>query len=481
MRTSRIGLLFLAPAAAALIVSYVVPSVATASRIASLDGAGDGLGRAALLAVLPVLTMCVTAPLLAWLAHRGGTAVRRTVRLALALPTVLISPVGLLGAWQLRDGTGGGALPFWLTLHGLLTGVGVTLFLAALRRPDRAARQVRAVLAVGVVAGLAVLAYGLQAFYGQEETPLALSYTRVFAYLDLEGAAAADTVLGVLIGALGLAAVAVLAGSGLRADLIPVRELPARRPSPGWAIAAFALLLATLAAVAYGAWPWLAELGGRVGDVELRGQTPPGLVTAGTWALTWVPPLFPTVVGVVVAALGGYGIGALRPLGPHSEWLLMIFAPWLFAGLGPLAPTWYFWLSDLGLERSWPALVPPVWLSVPALVIFTLLFRGLAERRAAASAGLGSVLLPALPVAAAVGVLTYLVHTQDSYWQTIFSLDESLTTLPVAAESVRQGFVSGAGLALPVVSVIVPALLLGVLHWFSLDRLTLRTTELTRS
>ena len=38
-----------------------------------------------------------------------------------------------------------------------------------------------------------------------------------------------------------------------------------------------------------------------------------------------------------IAYLGALGIGALRPLGRYSEWLLLPFSPWLFITALPLS------------------------------------------------------------------------------------------------------------------------------------------------
>lgn len=508
---SPVGLLLVIPAFLALLISYVVPSIKTGwdslhdvsffsngptegvglenySSIAE-DGFFGGLGYAALLALLPMITMCVAGALLAWLTHRGGTVVRRSVRLALAIPMVLISPVGMAGAWLALRGAGDPAavmIAFWLSFYGLLIGTGVTLFLAALRRPEQSRRRLKAVITVGAVAGIAVLAFSLQAFYFQKslapgrsdgwQTPLAFAYDRAFRYFDIGPAAAANTVLGIVLGLLGVAAVAVLATTGLRGDVLPTREIPARPFSAGWAAGAYVLLAAALVTVVVGVWPWLSTLAGHLDGQQIPTDPPEGSVTVQTWVNTWLPPLFPTVVGVLLAALAGYGIGALRPLGRYSEWLLLIFAPWLFVGLGPLAGTWFLWFNDADLIGSWLTLIPPVWLNIPALVVFTMLFHGLAERRAARGGGPGrTVIVPALPMLVVVGGLTYLVHVQNIHWQTITATDESLYTLPLVSQMIQPFIFGAAGTALPIVTVLLSAGVLGVLQWFYLDRVTLRT------
>ena len=55
------------------------------------------------------------------------------------------------------------------------------------------------------------------------------------------------------------------------------------------------------------------------------------------WANTLVPPAMSIfLLQLPIAYLGALGIGALRPLGRWSEWLLLPFAPWLFITALPL-------------------------------------------------------------------------------------------------------------------------------------------------
>ncbi|MEV0588973.1 hypothetical protein [Nonomuraea sp. NPDC050310] len=81
-----------------------------------------------------------------------------------------------------------------------------------------------------------------------------------------------------------------------------------------------------------------------------------------------------------VAYVGALGVGGLRPLGRHSQWLLLPFAPWLFTGTAPTVLASWLNVRSLDLLDTFVALVPPVAVSVPALVILTVLCRGLARR-----------------------------------------------------------------------------------------------------
>ncbi|MFI5844532.1 hypothetical protein ACIA8K_33030 [Catenuloplanes sp. NPDC051500] len=500
-----LGPLLVAPALLALLACYAVPGARTLwnsfHRISLLDDGGDeftgfdNYSRIAetgffgdiwyvlLLAVLPVLAACVLAPVLAWLAHRGGTPGRRIVRLGLVLPMVAVTPAGLALAWSAvhLDLTGeplqaqvtvGRVL--WVTLFGLLVGAGVTVFLAALRRSG-AGRPAGAVITVGLTAGLAVVAYTLQTWTypfvltqggprNATGTPLLTIYNVSFRMLDFGAAAAGGTVLALLLGVLGLAAVAVLVLGRVRVDVVAPRTgvRPAGAPA---LIGALALLAVVLAFAGYGLWPWLSGL---------TADTP----NAGSALNTWAPPLLTSGVGVGLAALAGFGIGVLRPLGRHSELLLFVFAPWLFVGTGPFSTVHFQTLRDLGLLDTPAALLPPVYLSIPSLVVFTLLFRGLAERHPGAPA---RTPLPALPMAAVAGGITYLTQAQDVFWQTLSVNEIDQMTTPAAALQVGTQFgplaEGAAAMPMPVPAVVLFALLLAVLQWFYLDRLSIRTTE----
>jgi hypothetical protein len=255
-------------------------------------------------------------------------------------------------------------------------------------------------------------------------------------------------------------------------------------PVPQWAVepagwrsgpmvpALVGLLLAALLAItAYGLWPWLTRLPG--------GQAPPGVSTWSVLANTWLPPLVSTVVGVGLALLGGFGIGALRPLGRWSELLLLPFAPWLFVGVGPLAVAGVDHARAAGQVNTFVGLIPPSWLAIPALVIFTLLFRG---QRARWPDGpeepfVRAMLRPAWPLVALVGGATLLIRAQDLSWSYLMVQDaehltgpllalQQLTELPAHDVSV--------GLVLPLGIVLAFAVALGALQLLFLERLALR-------
>src|SRR5262245_24250783 len=138
------------------------------------DGFWSALGDTAALAVVPVLVIGVVAPLLAFAVNRGSSGVRMAARLVLTVPVAGFAPAIVLRAW----------LPIFpvskqvpiqlitaLAWLGLLCGIGLAVYLAALRRRDQdtlpplpAGQAVRRIGPAWALVAIGTLAFGLQAF-----------------------------------------------------------------------------------------------------------------------------------------------------------------------------------------------------------------------------------------------------------------------------------------------------------------------------
>jgi ABC-type sugar transport system permease subunit len=517
-----LGLLLAGPAAIALLVGYAWPTVRTIwwslhehtgiggtgswvfldnyQRLLEFDGAWQAVGYALLLATLPLLALLVVAPLLAAVAHRAGRAFRLTVRLGLTVPMVCFAPVALAIGWLIdRFDVEAVRANLWaavgLTMFGLICGLGVTFYLAVLRGRDPGRSAWPAGLAVGALALTGTLAVALQLLTypwtitgggpeRQTATPMLNALQFGMQRFDFGFAAAQATLILIAVMALGVGAALVVILTGMRIELDPARPGPATAAAPaapGWstqrtlaALATIAGLLVVLALAGYGLWPWLTGLG-RFGDAT------DGLVSM--LVNTWLAPIVSTVFGVGLAAVAGYGIGALRPLGRSSEVLLLPFAPWLFIGVGPLFLVKFDSASTGERLDSFLGAIPPIWLVVPALFVFTMLFRGLEhQRRARAAAGAdpgrAAVLARALPMLALVGAATWLVQSQSPLWGLLTTRSDPTTPVYLLTQ---QGVFSLAfdqiplGLVLPFPVILVFAIGLGLLQVFYLDRLAIRT------
>ncbi|MEE3921810.1 hypothetical protein V2I01_36660 [Micromonospora sp. BRA006-A] len=280
-----------------------------------------------------------------------------------------------------------------------------------------------------------------------------------------------------LLGLLGLAAAGLILATRLRIEFDGWRDGPAAREAeshsgrrPLLVGLTAAALVVVLGVTVWASLPWLRNLSSGTG------RLPNGVETSTVFANTWVPPLMSTLVAVTVAALAGFGIGALRPLGRYSELLLVPFAPWLFVGVGPLAVAGYERTEELGQLGLFLGLVPPVWLSVPALFAFTLLFRG----RHARAGGTGrTLLLPALPMLAVTALPTWLAHAQSPLWATLVSRGPDSLTAPVLVQTVAGNrFGAGGelplGLILPLPMLVLFVLLFAALMVGYLERLAIR-------
>jgi hypothetical protein len=342
-----------------------------------------------------------------------------------------------------------------------------------------------------VLALIATLAVGLQLYSypyvlagagAGAPTPLTTVLDLGLVEEDLGRSAAAATMLLGVLAALGLLAVLLVIATGLRIETAPAGRDEPR--SGHWAAVAGSLLslLVVLGVTGYGLWPWIRRL----------------LQFPDPWAIgpdqqfnTWLPTLLNAAVGVVVALLAGYAIGGLRPLGRFSSLLLVPFAPWLFVGNGVLGVAGFRRFDEAGCcFGNFMLLAPPGWVVVAAVVLFTLLFRGLATRRQELS-GLGLHRITALAVGRAlpmlwmVGAATWLAQSQSLAWNRIvvggpggtLGMEQFLlnNTVPaVIAGQLADGYPASDfyfGLALPIWVILFFGFVLVVLQLTYLDQL----------
>jgi ABC-type sugar transport system permease subunit len=518
-----VGLALVIPAFVLLIISYVAPTGWTVwssfhrvnlLRIGSYGGfttssyaamfdrrlAGD-YGFAVSLAVVPLLVLLVIGPVLAWAAHVGGTVARWVTRGVLVLPLAAYAPVAVASAQLLdrRPAPDPTALPgvvrslYWWGTFGLVAAVTVTLCLAALRRRDPQRSPWPALLVSAGVGVGALLALALQEFTtpflvargpSSADTPVSRVFDVSFRYGNLGRGAAVSTLLLAVLVALGAGVTVLIVHSGLRLEFDSGYRSADR--SPGWPTSRVTgvavgtvVLLGMLAVMFYGLGPLLGHvLGADAPGVPLHAAR------IQIELNTWLPPLVTTVVGVGAAALAAFGIGALRPLGRHSEWLLLPFGLFLFVGTGPLALHAFVSAGTAGKLDTFPALVPPTWLAIPALFLLTLLLRGQALRAQVArqegrQLTLGRQVLPALPMVAAAFVVTWVVQAQELLWPSLATRSPMYDTGPLAvARAAADSAYTGDGVpfdvALSPVALVLLFLLGVVAQLLYLDRIALR-------
>ncbi|WP_146017506.1 sugar ABC transporter permease [Verrucosispora sp. ts21] len=525
-----IGFVVLLPALLALAWSYLLPTVQALGRSTTRDrmvgpsesvGAANyealftrgflgDMGSALLLALVPLALALLVAPVLALLADRAGRPARLALRALVVLPVAGYAPVALLIGWRLDRVEPGTMLDRPLatlveftavTGAGLVVAIATTAFLGTLRGRPHRRDALPAALTVAGLLMLGIIAVTLQTFTatlmtGNSRTPVAHVVTQSLQRMDLGGGSAAAVLLLIPLALLGLAATVLLLLTKARIEVVdeavthrehpegvvsksgPVAESAPVTESTGNRQARIGLAVAgaiVFAVMLWVAWPWLTR------SLRFTTEIPPmpapdlsSMLTA-----TWLPTLLSAVVTVAVAAAAGFAIGGLRPLGRFSELLLLPFAPWLFVGTGPLAIESYLRARDFDQLNTFLGLVPPGWVSIPALFLFTVLFRGL-EPRWRAGGGFGRAMLaPAAPMILLVGLVTWLVTAAQVLWPMLVASTPMNRPAPLEAIMMfaRWGratdeFALGAVLPLPMILIFLVAF--GWLQVRYLDRLAVR-------
>ncbi|HEX2143934.1 MAG TPA: hypothetical protein VHG10_05425, partial [Glycomyces sp.] len=456
-----LGLALLVVPVIALVLAYLLPTIRT-FQLSRTEGLGvfastetvgngnydqafadgrfvDSLLQLAGPTALMVLTGAVLAPLAAWCLHRAGRRIRTTATVVWTLAAISLAPVALTVSWLIdrlvsESGRTASIYDWPGLIAGVVLGTCVVACLAALRGATRP-RRFAAVLVTAGLAAFALTAAGLQTFaYSSVSglpadlaTPLVQIYEGIHSGWEPGTAAAKSMLLMAILVPLGLGAAALFAAARTRIDVIPgpADPAPAR---PLAVLAGLAALLVLLAAVGFFLLPWIT----RIGDGTVEG--------GNLWFIirrTWGPPLVTTLIALPAAALGGYAIGALRPLGDASHWLLLLFAPWLFIGSGPLGAANLEAVAGEGEYVVVGSFPPRAWIAIPLLFVFAALFRGLENRRREALA-LGTTpgsarlafLNAAWPMLVLMGLVLLLVHVQDLFWQQL-TLQDMLSAGPM--------------------------------------------------
>lgn len=480
------------------------------------------IARLILVAIVPLL--------LAWAVSRFGRPVRLTVRVLLTVPLVLFLPVAFASVWSmlLSPGLGGlfssglsplaepGSARLTLLLidglytFGLTCGLGLIFYLMVWRRQDESSplpftQVLRPLLATWGIGILATIALTMSSFTlsfvmtsgGPANSTLTLGlwqYRVAFQFFRF-GQAATLAVLILLLPLLsGLLAGLLVILMRLRLVHIPAVQPP--HPSSGTpdrpsktlpVIVLVATLLLSLGACSLSVLPfgWAMQQSFESASYsELVDQVPILRVLVNTV----VPPLLAAIIQVLVAYLGALGIGAMRPFGKHSEWLLLPFSPWVFVTLIPLSPVYFQSAREAGKLNTFVGLIPPLLLGVPLLFIMTLLFKGQALRWRSASATDESpagaffrhILLPSLPLAGVLLLFLFFIGLQEVVWPLIVATSVENYTMTTTLLFLRTQFASSGELlaaavtlfTLPFALVFFPVLVAFQLLY--LDRLALR-------
>lgn len=372
--------------------------------------------------------------------YQLGKRSRRGVRLLFTLPMAFFAPVLMAyfsqrmdWMWDRESTKTTVLLIEAMTMLIVSCAAGLLAYSAILRRYEAHEKGWRAALpsliAVWLIGQFAVTAYALQAFVllGFISKSGAFTFsqfvfetTRIF---NLHVGFAASALVFLPVAMSGMLATLILVLFRLQLEHDPKSE-DIERPGNrlfgilGWvvtAIGAFGVIFILFA-------PYLVSLL----DVLLgKGEsyvTPASVSFVKIWLNSILPPLLIVFfVQLPVAYLGALAIGAVRPFGRWSEWLLLLFSPWLFVTSMPFILQRMLDLENVDALDTFSALLPPLLISVPMLVVLTIFFKGheskwrqaRAEGMPAMRAFFTKLFIPSLPLAGFMAALSFLAASQD--------------------------------------------------------------------
>jgi hypothetical protein len=371
-----------------------------------------------------------------------GPVGRNFFRTVFSVPVLLFAPVSFGFSFMLLGF--GSAQPqheiLTLLAEALLsfsTFVLVALWLFPATRGSAAENRtkVRTRLVLVVFLALAAFASGLQGFAVSSTVnslagvnaaqSLAVRTMNLSDQLDERTRAQIDVILLVLLALLGLTASIVLVATNFRLDL---HRIVSGTKSAGWWVSlvlgfwVFVVVAATTATFFIGFVVYSSKLAS-LGLLPQSDSGPNGfgplISSLGNMVL---PVLAWLCFSTLITYLAAFGIGALRPLGRYSEWLLLPFFPYLFVSVVTLSPVFLETLINLKLFGTQVALTYPLLIFVPQLIFLTLFFKGQVYSRAQANprpAFARAILLPSIPVALTFAAVSGLLTVRDSYWYVV--------------------------------------------------------------
>lgn len=466
-----------------------------------------------------LLLVAVFPPLLAWGISGLGRWPRLALRVFFVIPLAAYAPVMLALMWWLALAPGAvfgdrhwlsqpdAARQFLLFVDGLQTlglacALGLIFYLPAFRGAQGSGRFPWKVLLIPWGVGLlGAVASAFQTFTlsyaltrgGPANATLNIvmyMYKVAFQFLRIGMGSAVSGLLLLLLAILGLVAGLLVILSGLKiqfpsssgADAAAFGGAAPVAAKPGGTVPALVLgLLVGIPVVCLGLGLFLTTLGSfaqGADPAKVLELIPP----LQTMTNTFVPPLVAVVfIQLPLTWLAAFGIGGLRPLGRHSEWLLLPFCPWLFVGMTPLSLATYQVERSAGLVGTFFSLVPPLAISVPILLILTLFYKGQAQTLRASGAGayFKHLILPSLPLLLLMIGAGLFVGMQDPFWglvavskSNLFPLNSALLML-AGVYATSRALIAAAVLVTGLPLVLVSFLALAAFQLFYLDRLTI--------
>lgn len=502
-----VGILFILPALVVTVVVRLIPGfrtiwlsfqdarftgeaeiigLANYAQMAEGPLFSQALGFTLLLTLFRLMTVIIPPLFLTLGTHGLKKGERIGVRLLASLPWMVYSPMALALGWFFllnpQFGLFGRAISIadpnsirWLVIgldslafFGLATGFGLTIYLAGLRKKSSSGRMYRnllillALMIVGTVAlslqtGQSIFVFTQGGPMNTTTTLLILLFRQLFAQMRLGSAAAIASPLLIIVGVLGVAVCLIALLSNLR--IVPRQKSEERTVLPKWLrIVGGVLMVFTLVGILLTLIPNLFKFvalfrapgGGVLADMrQVLGTIGLSRILLNTWLK---PLIFVLGVQFPVTYLAAVGIGVVRPFGRGSDWLLLLFAPWLFVSVTLLLPGLTKTIMNMGLFNTVFGLGFPFLINIPMLFILTAFFK----RTNAKSTGGNSIgsffrelFIPSLPLTALCLVGGLLSIQQNLLWiQAVvnqsdqFTMPMMLFRLMTGFSSSWQGFIS---------------------------------------
>jgi ABC-type sugar transport system permease subunit len=554
-----LGILFLLPALFLCVSERLLPTISTLvmslqkvsflrpeREFIGLDNYtrvfGDGtfvgtLGSSLVSMIVRLLVIALIPLALAWATSRFGRPLRLGLRTVFSLPVAFFVPVAIAIAWVMALnpvsglfngatllGEPGSARAVLLSidalyLFGLASGLGLIVFLPIWRRPAgtpaptfrETLKPVLTVWGIGILASIAwttntfTLNFVMTAGGPVNSTQTLATWMYQFAFRTMNLGPAAVIASLILLWAFvpGIISGLTILLTRLRLNTVEARSIPDvadLRPAPKRNVLLPGIVLALLLLLLMGAcllgvlpFGWLIP---QSFDGQAIGKLLEQIAPFRLFSNTFAPPVVSALLQIAIAYLAALSLGALRPLGRHSEWILLLFSPWLFVTLLPLSLVNYLAVQKSGLLGTFAGSLPPFLLSIPVLYILTLFFKGRAaqwqhagaeEEPAEEKSFFKHFVLPSLPLAGVLLLLHVMAGWQALFWPMLVNAQADTFPLSVALMQIRAMYLPTDGMLAPAVILLVTPvcifffLCLAIAQIFYLDRLVLYTEEPSKS
>ena len=404
----------------------------------------ESFGLTVLQIVVRLLAVAILPFLLAQAVNTYGKKLRLGIRLLFTLPLAFFGPALVMyGPAYMRDLWGKASIKGTLLLLdgtaslAVACALGLIIYSAALRGGNESDGNRKPLVITLAATLLGTIAITLQSFNNliaiMPNRAASLGFHLYITVRNAEGGLtySISQILLFLVSILGIVATMLIISSNLQLKHEPRNEaesLPTpNTPSiPGWV----AIVLSGIAVLAVTLIPLFMSVTKTLSFADGFSSLPFSSILR-MWVVSILPPLLVILfIQFPIAYLGGLAIGAVRPFGKFSNWLLLLFSPWLFVTSVPLAFAAFDRFRNMDMLDSPITLAPPILLSVPMLFIFTLFFSGQSlkwqkareEGASSTSAFFKHLILPSLPLAVFMTAFSLLAATQDLFMPLISGL-----------------------------------------------------------